>query len=121
VRSIDGRLSKLENRFGIAKYKPRYLIVLDGAGSPRALSNDTCIEILDEAGCLHTIGFGVVNLMDIPDGLSTKETETFLRESGAEICGPREPGDGSIKPSGPTGLPEPRATAPACAVTMELL
>jgi hypothetical protein len=89
VRSIDGRISKLENRFGIAKYKPRYLIVLDGARSPRALSNDTCIEILDEAGFLHTAGFGVLSLIDIPDGLTAHETEIFLRENGAKICGPR--------------------------------
>jgi hypothetical protein len=126
MRRLDGRISKLENRFGIAKYKPRYLVVLDD-GSQRALSNDRCIEILDEAGFLHASGFGGVSLVDIPNGLSAKESETFLRESGAEICGPRfaqsprDPGKGSIKPSGPTGLPEPRANAPACAVTMELL
>jgi len=126
MRRLDGRISKLENRFGIEKYKPRFIIVMDG-GSRRALSDDRCIQILDEAGFLHTSGFGGVNLIDIPDGLSAKETETFLRESGAQICGPRlapsprEPGDGSIKPSGPTGLPEAGATAQASAITVQLL
>jgi hypothetical protein len=85
------------------------------------------IEILDEAGFLHTSGFGGVNLVDIPNGLSAKETETFLRESGAQICGPRlapsarEPGDRSVEPSGPIGLSAAGTTARAAAVTVELL
>jgi hypothetical protein len=40
MNSINGRLRKLEDRFGIAKNKPRFVLILDGAGSQRALSND---------------------------------------------------------------------------------
>jgi hypothetical protein len=126
VRSIDGRISKLENRFGLAKHKPRHLLILDD-GSQRALSDDKCIEILDEAGLLPTNGFGVVDLTDIPAGLSSKELETFLREGGAHNCGqrlapsPREDGDASMKPSGPRGLPEPGASDAKPAIKIELV
>jgi hypothetical protein len=89
MRSIQGRLSKLEHRFGIADDRERFIVILDGAGSTRALSDDRCIQILDEAGLLHTGGSGVVDLTQIPNGLSAKETERFLRESGAELSSSR--------------------------------
>ena len=89
MRTINGRLRNLEDKFGIAKNKPRFIVTLDGAGNRRALSDDRCIEILDEAAFLHTGGFGLVDFTQIPRGLSAMETESFLRESGAEICGPR--------------------------------
>lgn len=92
MKSIDGRLSKLEHRFGIADDRERFVVILDGAGSTRALSDDRCIQILDEAGLLHTGGFGVVDLTQIPNGLSAKETEMFLRESGAQLSGSRRVG-----------------------------
>jgi hypothetical protein len=62
MKSINGRLSKLEHRLGIAKNKLRFVLILDGAGSKRALSDDNCIQIVDEAGLLHTGGFGLVDL-----------------------------------------------------------
>jgi hypothetical protein len=126
MKSIDGRLRKLEDRFGIAKNKARYVVTLDGAGSKRALSNDNCIQILDEAGLLHTGGFGVVDLTQIPNGLSAKETEKFLREHGTQLCGsrlaqsPRGPGDGGVRPIGPTGLNEGGTTARAPEITVQL-
>ena len=89
MKSIQGRLNKLEHRFGIADDRERFVVILDGAGSTRALSDDRCIQILDEAGLLHTGGFGVVDLTQIPNGLSAKETERFLRESGAELSSSR--------------------------------
>ena len=89
MKSIQGRLNKLEHRFGIADDRERFVVILDGAGSTRALSDDRCIQILDEAGLLHTSGFGVVDLTQIPNGLSAKETERFLRESGAELSSSR--------------------------------
>jgi hypothetical protein len=97
MKSIDGRISKLERRFGISDDRERFVVILDGVGSTRALSNDRCIQILDEPGLLHTSGFGVVDLTQIPNGLSAKETERFLRESGDRLSGSRR----VQSPSGP--------------------
>jgi hypothetical protein len=126
AKAIDRRLSKLEDRFGIADDRERVVVTLDGAGSKRALSNDICIQILDEAGLLHTGGFGLVDLTKIPNGLSAKETERFLRENGAQLCGsrpaqsPRGPGDGGVRQIGPTGLNPGGTTARAPEITVRL-
>ena len=104
MRTIDRRLGRLEHRFGIADNTERFVVILDGAGSTRALSDDRCIQILDEAGLLHAGGFGVVDLTQIPNGLNAKETERFLREGGAHLSGSRRvqnlggPGDGGVTP-----------------------
>ena len=104
MKSIQGRLSKLEHRFGIADDRERFVVILDGAGSTRALSDDRCIQILDEAGFLHTGGFGVVDLTQIPNGLTAKETERYVREGGAHFSGsrialgPGGPRDGGVTP-----------------------
>jgi hypothetical protein len=94
MKSINGRLRKLEDRFGVAKNKPRFVLMLDGAGSKRALSNHNCIQILDEAGFLPPGGSCVVDFTVIPSGLNANETETFIRENGARICGSRVGGPG---------------------------
>jgi hypothetical protein len=126
MKSIDGRLRKLEDRFGIAKNEPRFVLILDGAGSKRALSDDNCIQILDEAGFLHTSGFGPVDLTQIPNGLNAKETERFLRENGAQLCGsplaqsPHGPAEGGVRPIGPTGLNPEVTTASAPEITVQL-
>lgn len=87
MRSIDGRISKLEHRLGIARNAPRYLVVL----SDRDLESveDSYVQILGEAGFLPPSGFGVVDFTVIPRGLSPKDEGRFVRENGAEICGPR--------------------------------
>ena len=51
--------------------------------------DDACVKILDEAGFLPMSGIATVDLLDIPHGLSARETERFLRDNGARICGPR--------------------------------
>jgi hypothetical protein len=89
MKSINGRLRKLEDRFGIAKNKPRFVLMLDGAGSKRALSNHNCIQILDEAGFLPPGGSCVVDFTVIPRGLNAKEEERFVRENGTQLCGSR--------------------------------
>jgi len=90
MRSIDGRLSKLEHRYGLSQKEPRLLIVASDY-LKRAIDDDACVKILDEAGFLHTTGIVLVNLMDIPTGLNAERTEKFLREEGFKICpnGPR--------------------------------
>jgi hypothetical protein len=52
-----------------------------------ALDKDTCVHILRECGYLPRHGVGTVNLGKIPNGLNAKETERFLRENGALVCG----------------------------------
>jgi hypothetical protein len=50
MRAIDGRLSRLEQRFGIARTTPTFLVTLnDRELGP---TEDTYIKILDEAGFL---------------------------------------------------------------------
>jgi hypothetical protein len=60
-------------------------MVLSGVGL--ALDADTCVQIRRESGFLPTGGIRYVNLFKIPKGLNARETEIFLREKGAEICG----------------------------------
>jgi len=67
MRSIDGRLSKLENRFGITRSAPRYLVILMDAGHELGPADDAYIKTLDEAGTLPADGFAVVDLSRAPD------------------------------------------------------
>jgi len=88
MKSIDGRLSKLEHRLGIAHSGPRFLVILieGGVGS----SEDAYIKILSEAGFLPAAGgVRIVDFNVIPRGLNAKEEERFVRENGARICGSR--------------------------------
>lgn len=101
MRAVDTRLSKLEQRFGIARTTPAFLIIFLHRFDDPALglgpAGETYIKILDEAGFLPTGGFGIVDLDRIPRGLSAKEAEKFVRENGAEICGR----SGAQNPGGP--------------------
>ncbi len=84
MKSIDGRLGKLEHRFGIARSAPRYLIIMiEGHGGP---AQDAYLNILDEAGLLPAAGVAMVDFTLIPRGLNVKEAERFVRENGAAIC-----------------------------------
>ena len=87
MKTIDGRLSKLEHRFGIAHNAPIYLLIL----TDRDLESveDAYVKILDEAGFLPSSGVGVVDFTVIPRGLNAQDGEKFVRENGAEICGLR--------------------------------
>jgi len=55
------------------------------SGQELALDTDTCIEILRECGKLPKGKCGVVNFLNVPDGLNADELEKFLREHGAGI------------------------------------
>ena len=78
----DRRIRKLEDRFGTGSRKPRLVYILCRAGGRLALDTDTCIQIIDECGFLPTDPIGLVNLADIPDGLSAQQTERLLPENG---------------------------------------
>jgi hypothetical protein len=73
MRSIDGRLSKLEHRLGIARNAPRYLLIMMRAGQEFGPADDAYIESLDEAGLLPISGFGVVDLIHKPSPATVKQ------------------------------------------------
>jgi hypothetical protein len=82
MKTMDRRLCKLEDQFGTGNRKPRLLLVLCQAGWGLALDMDTCIQVLGECGSLPTGPVGLVNFLDIPEGLSAPQTEMLLRENG---------------------------------------
>jgi len=87
MKSIDGRLSKLERRFGIADSQARYLMILTDRDLAQA-EEDAYVKILDEGGFLPAAGMAMVDFTVIPRGLNAKETERFVRENGAKIRNP---------------------------------
>ncbi len=87
MNTIHRRVRKLEDRFWIGDGKPGILLVLCHAGGRLALDQDRCIQILGECGFLPTGPVGLVNLLQIPDGLNAEKLERFLREDGAETRG----------------------------------
>jgi hypothetical protein len=67
MRSISGRLRKLEDRLGITRNAPRYLLIVMDAGKELGPAEDAYIKSLDEAGLLPSSGFGLVDLLHIPE------------------------------------------------------
>ena len=88
MRTVTKRIDKLEDRLGIATAKrPCRVWVVRLFGRELALNDDKCVEILRECGLLPSgRRFAVVHLCDIPDRLSVKELERFLRENGEKLC-----------------------------------
>ena len=73
MKTIASRLSKLEQRLGIAGTAPRYLVILNDRELAHTDDADIHIKILDEAGFLHTAGFGMVDFVQIPRGLKAQK------------------------------------------------
>jgi hypothetical protein len=67
MRSIDGRLSKLEHRLGITSTAPRYLLIVMDSGAELGPAHDAYIRSLEEAGAVRPGGFGVIDLTRMPD------------------------------------------------------
>ena len=86
---VERRLHKLEREFGLVNDQPRILVWL-GGGPPPGITEERCIQILEEGGFLPKSGFVVIDLMDLPT-MTVEETEKYLREHGAWITGPRMP------------------------------
>ena len=88
MKSVNRRIGKLEESFGVSK-KGRLLVIVSLSSLRLALDEDRCIQILDECGFLQRSGIAMAFLSRIPDELNASETEKFLRTEGAKICGPR--------------------------------
>jgi hypothetical protein len=83
MKTVTGRIDKLEHRFGIAKGKPGILLVVSAAAWRHPLNVDTCMKILRESGFVPTDpGINMVDLLHLPEGLSAEELEKYLREHG---------------------------------------
>jgi hypothetical protein len=87
VTTIGKRITKLEDQFGTSDRKRQILLVVYRASLSLALDQDTCVQILRQGGFLPKGPIGVVNLRDVPQGLSADELRVFLRENGATTCG----------------------------------
>ena len=86
MRSMDGRVSKLEHQFGLKRSGTPYLLILMRAGQEIGPTEEAYIKSLDEAGVLRTTGLGFVNLIPIgerkrvvPPSTITIELETERR------------------------------------------
>lgn len=58
MKAIDSRLSRLENRLGLARSSRRYVLIAMRAGQELAPADEAYIASLDEAGRFPTSGFG---------------------------------------------------------------
>jgi len=115
MKTIASRLSKLEQRFGVAGSAPLYLVIVNDRELAHTNDADMYINILDEASFLHTAGFGTVDFSRIPLGLSGKEAERFVRENGAKICGHR----GAQNPGGPQLEGDQKHSTPSVVIELE--
>jgi hypothetical protein len=73
MRAVSRRLNKLDHQFGLSPKHPRLLMIVTGYRT-LAIDEDACVKILDEAGFLPMSGIATVDLLDIPHGLSARET-----------------------------------------------
>ena len=88
MKILDRRLQKLENGIGRKWKGPGVLVIVDRTFGDIALDESICISILDVSGHLETdSGCTTVDFNRLPAGLGARETETFLREHGAELTG----------------------------------
>ena len=94
MRTALKRIARLEEQFGTRDGQPQHLLVIRRLDRRLALESDACIEILRNYGHLPTRGCAVVTL-DIPNGMDAVETRNFLRDHGADLCGPRRDRQGN--------------------------
>ena len=90
MKTIDRRLSKLENRFGIAQTKTTYVVVLwtrEAIWDPLRKPISRCSKKPESSPG----AFGVVDLSQIPEGLNAQETARFVREKGEGSCSTPRP------------------------------
>ena len=83
MSGLKHRLTRLEEQMG--RKEDRLVLRIMRAGQTLALSQEACDQILEEAGFFGPI----LDFLDVPQGLTAKELETYLRKHGDEICGAR--------------------------------
>jgi len=85
LRSIDGRLSKLEHRLGITRSETRYLLILTDAGKDPGPAGEAYIKSLDDAGLLGTGGFVMVDLTKLPDSRNAEPSSEVDERPAAHV------------------------------------
>ena len=81
MKAIDNRIRRLQGRLCPEDRQSQRFWVLLQPGRELALDLDRCTQILDERGVLPTGRFGVVDLLGIPEHLTARELEHFLRSN----------------------------------------
>jgi hypothetical protein len=87
MRTITKRIHELEKQFGTAEGQKPVLFFLARAGWQLAIDEERCLQILEESGLLRKGPLGMLNFLHIPHDLNAEETETWVRENAADICG----------------------------------
>jgi len=87
MKAIDRRIRRLQQQLCPGEGQPQGIWVAVIYGQQFALDRERCIEILRECGYLPKTRFLVLHFCGIPDGLTAKELEQYLRRNGAQICG----------------------------------
>ena len=86
MKSIHSRIRKIESQLLPGNKEPQRLWAVCNPDWGLALDPNRCKDILGECGFLPTVRFGVVNLLQVPDGLNADQLERFLRTNGSETC-----------------------------------
>ena len=87
MKAIHSRIRRLQQQLCLDEGQPQHIWMTVIYGQQFALDRDRCIEILREGGFLPRTRFLVLHFCGIPDGLTAKELEQYLRRNGAQICG----------------------------------
>ena len=86
MRTVDRRISRLEDRFAPHQDKePVLIVVVNRVDRELALDNDACVQILREGGFLRGPSVRVVRFERVPEGLDAPNLEKFLRENGSRL------------------------------------
>ena len=96
MKAIDSRIRRLQYRLCPDKGQPQRLWVLVKPNYGLALDLDRCTQILGECRVLPMGRFGCLNFLGIPEGLTARELEQYLRRNGAgTFCSAGRPTDSS--------------------------
>jgi len=78
MKTIDRRVANLEHRFGIARTRTTYLVVLMDAGTQLRPAQEAYIKSLHGTGFFHDCTFGVVDLTKILSGTQCPMNDALI-------------------------------------------